>query len=280
MPQLQLIGVPYDLHYHGVRMGATPAALLPRLVSLPLPWAADPVLVAVAHLPDDEEVALAQLAAALAVAVRSARNRQALPVVIGGDCLVALGVVGGLDGAATGVVWIDAHGDFNTPATSPSGYRGGMPLAALAGHCLPEVTLAAELAAPIATDRIALLGVRDLDVLERAALDTNAVAWRSTVQLRTAPEEIDALLGHLGTQGPVYLHLDLDVLDPSLVPGVVYPAPDGLVLAELEQLLRAIWTRCDIAAISITALNVTAGDPQPALDTAVTVAQAALDSTA
>lgn len=82
----------------------------------------------------------------------------------------------------------------------------------------------------------------------------------------------------MSRQGPLYLHLDLDVLDPPLVPGVVYPAPNGLTLEELEYVLGTVQAHCRLAAISLTALNVTDGDPSVALDTAVAVAQAALGS--
>ncbi|GAB4206033.1 MAG: hypothetical protein OHK0022_32690 [Roseiflexaceae bacterium] len=276
MTHYQLIGVPFDLNRPGERMGATPAALLPRLAALPLPWASTPALVSPEGLSGDERADLARIAAALAAEVRAARAAGAVPVVIGGDCLVSIGTLGGLDGAAGGVVWLDAHGDFNTPETTPSGYLGGMPLAALAGRCLPDLTAAAGLRAPVPEGQIALLGPRDLDPPEQAALLGSPVALLSTAQLRTDPEQLRAALDSVAQNGPVYLHLDVDVLDASVMPGAVYPTPDGLTLDELAAVLRTVRSRCGLAAVAITAINPAGGDRETILAAAEAVARAAL----
>lgn len=276
MTPLQLIGVPFDLHRPGFRMGATPAALLPRLAALPLPWAGDPALLAPSGLTGEQDSDLAIIAAALAAEVRRARAAGALPVVVGGDCMVALGAMGGLDGAAAGVVWLDAHGDFNTPETTPSGYLGGMPLAALAGRCLPALAAAAGLRGPVDEGRIALLGARDLDPLERAALEASPVAVLAPERLRGDLGALDGALGRAAAGGPVYLHIDVDVLDPAEMPGVVYPTPGGLSLPELEALLRTVRARGAPAAVTLTAVNLADGHEEAILDAAVRVARAAL----
>ncbi len=277
MTSFQLIGVPFDLHRLAYRMGATPPALLPRLAALPLPWADEPLLLAPEEeLTGEEQPDLGHLAAALAGAVRQTCATGALPVIIGGDCLTAIGTVGGLDGAAAGVVWLDAHGDFNTPETTPSGYLGGMPLAALAGRCLPELTAAAGLQAPIPEERIILLGVRDLDPPEQAALEASPVTVMTTAQLREAPDAVAQALARLGAQGPIYLHIDVDVLDPAVMPGVVYPTPGGLSLDELAGLLKTVRANCTPAAIAITAVNLSDGDQETILTAATAVVQAAL----
>ncbi len=276
MTAIQLIGVPFDLHRPAFRMGATPQALLPRLAALPLPCAGDPVLVEPAGLTGEPEADLARVAAALAVEVRRARASGALPFIVGGDCLTAIGTVGGLDGAASGVVWIDAHGDFNTPDTTPSGYLGGMPLAALAGRCLPALTEAAKLTAPVPEAQIALLGARDLDPPEQAALEASQVTVLTSEQVHGEGEELRGLLARLGEQGPVYLHIDVDVLDQTVMPGVVYPTSGGLSVTELEGLLRAVRAHVEPAAITLTAVNLTDGHEEEILAAAVRVAQAAL----
>lgn len=279
MQRLQLIGVPFDLNRPGYRMGATPAALLPRLAALPLPWADAPVVIAPTRLTGTLEPDLMQIVAALSDAVRAARERNALPVVIGGDCLTAIGSVGGLDGAAAGVVWLDAHGDFNTPATTPSGYLGGMPLAALTGRCLTELTAAAGVHHPFAEAHMALLGVRDLDPPEQTALAASPISVFSTAQLREQPDTLEQTLARIGGAGPVYLHVDVDVLDPSVMPGVVYPTPGGLALHELEALLGIVRRHCTLAAVTLTAMNLIDGDQEAALAAAERVVQAALGPT-
>lgn len=149
----------------------------------------------------------AEVTPILADAVRRARAGGALPFIVGGDCLISLGAVGGLDGAAPGVVWIDAHGDFNTPETTPSGYLGGMPLAALAGRCLPALATAAGLQTPIPEECIVLLGARDLDPPEQAALAASQVTVLTSEQVRAGGEALQRALARLGGQAPVYLHL-------------------------------------------------------------------------
>jgi arginase len=251
---IQPIGVPYDLNRHAARMGLTPAALLPRLAALGEQVAA-PVLVQADGLTGDELADVGRVAGALAAEVRAARDQHALPLIIGGDCTVALGALAGLADGANGVIWIDAHGDFNTPATSPSSYLGGMPLAAVVGRGLPELRAAAGLVQPIAEERVALLGVRDLDPLERAALDASSVTVASSATLREDGKSLMAALRELCANGPIYLHIDVDVLDPNEMPGVVYPTPDGLRLNELRRVLREISQTCGLAAVALTAVN-------------------------
>ena len=98
-----------------------------------------------------------------------ARSRAAgfFPLIVGGDCLVALGAVSGLlDPPNTAVAWIDAHGDFNTPETTISGYLGGMPLACAVGRGLSELREQCKLTTPVPERNVALIGVRDLDPAE------------------------------------------------------------------------------------------------------------------
>ncbi|NJM05713.1 hypothetical protein HC891_05255 [Candidatus Gracilibacteria bacterium] len=170
----------------------------------------------------------------------------------------------------------DAHGDFNTPATTPSGYLGGMPLAALTGRCLGVVTAAAGIVQAVDEAQIALIGVRDLDPPEAAALAASAVAVLSAAELRAAPAHLDAVLQRITSDATLYLHLDVDVLDSELLPGAVYPTPDGWQLAELAQVLKAVRQRCTPAAIAITAINVAGGDQERILAGALDVIQKVL----
>lgn len=182
----------------------------------------------------------------LAEAVAEARRAGALPVVLGGDCLVAIGVVAGLRRAAApefGIAWFDAHGDFNTPATTISGYLGGMPLACVCGRGLEELRAAAALTAPVAEAQVALLGVRDLDPAEAALLDTTPV--------RRYPPA--AIADYRAAAWPTYLHFDIDALDLSLAPGVNYPAPGGLSLPAALAAGRQVQPH--LAALALTAVD-------------------------
>ena len=141
------------------------------------------------------------------------------------------------------VLWLDAHGDYNTPETSPSGYLGGM---ALAGACGEWDTGLAE---PVPPERVLLAGVRELDAEERALLERSDV----TVVGASAHETLVAAKNALDG-APGYVHLDLDVLDPEVFPAQ-FPAPGGLAPDKLYDLLEAVMEECDLVGLEITAFE-------------------------
>lgn len=165
------------------------------------------------------------------------------PVSIAGDCCAAIGVVAGLQraGLRPRILWLDAHGDFNTPETSPSGYLAGMALAMLAGRgdqALPERLRIR----PIAEKDVVLCDARDLDPGERAALAASEVR-------RVTVDQLDAV--DFGS-GPLYVHFDCDILDPAEAPAMQFPTPGGPALAALQAALRRVAERANIVAVSLT----------------------------
>jgi arginase len=149
------------------------------------------------------------------------------------DCTTSLGIMAGLQraGVDPAVVWFDAHGDVQTMETTGSGFLGGMPLRVLAGY-RPELIATGLGLRPVPEERIVLVGARDLDPPEVAYLD------RAGIRRCEAADLTDRLL----PPGPLYLHLDFDVVDPVELPGVRYPAPGGpgldAVAAALRRVLR------------------------------------------
>ena len=146
------------------------------------------------------------------------RDGAGLPVVQSGDCTTSLGIVAGLQrtGADPGVVWFDAHGDVQTLETSTSGYLGGLPLRLLAGY-RPELIADALGLRAVPEDRIVLAGARDLDPPEVQYLAGAAIRRRQVTDLTVADLP----------DGPLYVHLDVDVLDPGGLPGLILPVPGG-----------------------------------------------------
>lgn len=168
-----------------------------------------------------------------------------VPLLFAGDCSIALttmAVVARRRPEAK-VLWLDAHGDFNTPATSASGFLGGM---ALSGACGAWPTGLAD--AVLAPERVVLAGVRDLDPPERELLE------RSAVTVVGASLETLVYVQNALDRAPVYVHLDLDVLDPGSFPAL-FPAPDGLSPDKLFDLLEAVAGQCEVVGVEVTAFE-------------------------
>jgi arginase len=191
-----------------------------------------------------------RVADGVASAVRGAVGAGRLPVVLAGSCDAALGVLAGLPGRPCGVVWLDAHGDFNTPGSSASGFFPGMTLATVVGHCHRERWAQIGRASPVAESAVALLGVRELSpAAERRRLAASAVetvAWRDGKPTRDPLSALDAQAERVDE---VYLHVDLDAFDPTVAPGVVdEPVAGGLSLRDGELVVRAVLERFGVSA--------------------------------
>src|SRR5215469_4475468 len=226
-----LIAVPWHLDEH-VPDFPVPAGTV-ATINPPLPDKGDgeageavPSRVAVLHR---------AIADAVAVAGR--------PLLLSGDCPTSLAVAAGLQRRhrEIAVVWLDAHGDFNTPAITISGYLGGMPLAMLAGRA-PELFAGPLGLRPVPEHNIVLADARDLDPAERDALAASKV--------RRVPATADAFLAALSGLGglPVYLHVDVDIMDSTEIPGLRFPSGPGPTLGDIENCLTAITASADVVA--------------------------------
>lgn len=224
---MTVIGVPYHLDEY-----------LPDLDFTP-----EPTEVITSRLPVGEIwPRLAVLYAAVARAVTRSRAAEGRPVVASGDCLTALGTVTGLQAAGSdpAIVWFDAHGDVQTPETTSSGYPAGMSLRLLAGY-RPELIADRLGLKPVPEDRIVLAGARDLDPPEVTYLD-QAQIRRCQVTDLAAAELPD---------GPLYVHVDLDVIDAAQLPGLRYPTPDGPDAGQIADALGLLLGTGRVAAVGI-----------------------------
>jgi arginase len=151
--------------------------------------------------------------------------------VISADCTTSLGTVAGLQraGLDPAIVWYDAHGDVQTMETTTSGFLGGMPLRILVGY-RPELAATALGLRAVAEERVVLVDARDLDPPEVEFLRDSPLRHLpvASVTPATLPE------------GPLYLHVDLDVVDPTELPEVRYPAPGGPSLAVVVESVRSV----------------------------------------
>jgi arginase len=180
----------------------------------------------------------------LASGVAAARAQGDCPLSISADCLQTAGVLAGLREAGLDpvVVWLDAHGDFNTPETTITGFIGGMPLAMLVGR--GESWLRDNLGLkPLAESDVVLSDARDLDPGEAALLRDSRIAIVRDV--RDLPAR--APVGR-----PVYVHFDVDIIDAAEVPAVTHPVSGGPSVAAVCEMADALRRRHDIVAVSMT----------------------------
>jgi len=224
---MTIISVPYHLDEY--------------LPDLDLPLQPDQVVTAGLPAGDPwERMAVLQSAVAGTVAGDVASG--ACPVVMSGDCNTSAGIMAGLQraGADPAIVWFDAHGDVQTLETTTSGYLGGLALRLLTAY-RPELIAARLGLRPVPEDRIVLAGARDLDPPEVTYLDGAAIRRRDVAAL--APADLPA--------GPLYVHVDLDVIDGAGLPGLRFPAPGGPDAAQLAGALRVLLATGQVAALGL-----------------------------
>lgn len=199
---------------------------------------------------------LGQLGGEIAAAVANGARLGNALLMTGGDCSHITGVIGGLQGAygaavRIGLVWFDAHGDFNTPQTTISGMLGGMPVAVCAGLAHATWRNGSQIAAPLPTERIVMVDVRNLDPLEEQLI-------RSTAVVVTAPapgfpgEPLAPAIQQLAERCDVlYLHIDSDILDERYVPNHGTREPNG---PNMEQVLAAVDTVMATGKVAVYAV--------------------------
>lgn len=180
----------------------------------------------------------------LAGLVAEVVKRGQRPLSVSGDCCTAIGVLAGLQRAGVNptLLWLDAHGDFNTWDTTPSGFVGGMPLAMIAGRG-DQTLMQAVALAPLPEQHIFLADARDLDPKESEALQQSRV--RHVADLSALPQL-------LPPDRPLYVHLDADVLDAQEAPAMLYPVKGGPSLAALRKLAERLASDWQIKAVSMT----------------------------
>jgi arginase len=169
---------------------------------------------------------------AAAAAIDAALDQAELPLLTASDCTICIATLPAVARRVPGVrfAWLDAHGDFNTPATSPSGFLGGMCLAAACGRWdagWPDT---------IDPRAVSFVGVRDLDPGERTEVEAAGVGTG------------------VPADGPVYVHLDLDVLDPAVLPAQ-FPVPDGMEEGAVREVLAGLAESGRLVGLEVTALE-------------------------
>ena len=220
----------------------------------------------------------------LAGIVESAVREGARPLVLGGDHSIALGTLAGLAAAAGrpgGVIWIDAHGDLNTPETSPTGNVHGMPLAAAVGRASEWFTHEGLTLPAVEPARVVLVGIRSLDTSERAFLHESGIRVFTMSDIdrigieRAMREALDRVAG----PGFVHVSLDLDALDPEVAPGVGTPVRGGLTYREAHLACELIAEAGVVGSFELVEVNPILDRENTTALTAVELAASALGQT-
>ncbi len=272
--RIRLLDVPLDFgaNLRGVDLGPTAlrrAGLKETLSAMGHELEEDPLLVPIPiaehRESGDPQVRflepVAEVCLSLAARVEAACQEGAFPLVLGGDHSLAIGSLAGLKAfygqKPWGVIWIDAHADFNTPETSPSGNIHGMSLAASCGWGHPLLTQLYGPAPKIHPHQVVLVGVRDLDPGEKLNLKQAGVKvmtmadidrWGMAEVIRRVRETMDRLTEW-------HVSLDIDVLDPGTAPGVGTPVPGGLTYRELHLLMESLAETQRVTSADVVEVN-------------------------
>lgn len=257
--KLTLIQVPYDSGHYGARMGAGPLHLIEKGLLGALEQAGHPAELAPVRLDGFLTEVTSAPALHRAVAERAAAARAAgrLPVVLSGNCNTA--AVGALSGVGpSAVVWMDAHGDLNTPETSPSGFFDGMALALATGRSWRNLSAKVPGFQALDERNLVHLGARDWDLGELNVVATSALTRldMGTVRQQGVRTALGGALDAVARRvDQVYLHYDLDVLDPSELTANEYSVPGGLMVEEALEVAHTAGRHLRIAAVGITAYD-------------------------
>lgn len=199
-----------------------------------------------------------------AIADTIQQNPNKIPVVFASDCTSCLGMVKGLEAQSPAILWYDSHGDFNTPETSPSGFLGGMPLAALVGRGNEDLMQGMELT-PIAESDVFVTDVRNLDPEEGEMLRDSDV---------TIYDDVQHIIDKSLSEKPLYIHFDTDVVDSADMPAMNYPEPDGPSLEVTIESLKSVLDNHNVVGILFSLWNDTLDGADKALEGTLQLARA------
>jgi arginase len=259
--KIQVIQVPYDCGYKNVRQGRAPEYFLKNNLARLLEEDGHRVDVAAIEAQSEFTLEIGtafELNRLLSPTVSGAIAAGKLPIVLAGNCNSCLGSIAGIDPDRLGVVWFDAHGEFNTPETTLSGFLDGMPLAIATGRCWKAVAKTIPGFAPIKESNVVLAGACDLDDEEQRQLAKSDIklvrlANRDDNEILQSIEA--ALAGLEGSVRGVYLHIDMDAFEITQGRANHYGATGGLSVELVEAAIAAVKARFKIMAATVASFD-------------------------
>ncbi len=277
---IQLMQVPYDSGHRGIRLGKGPWQFIDHGMDRLLRGLGHQVDVECLEVDTDpmNPVKTAfDVNHLLARRVRAALESGKFPLVLAGNCNNCVGAIAELHQPNLGVIWFDAHGDFNTPETSTSGYLDGMALSLATGDCWQGLLDTIPGFIPIAGDHIVHIGGRDLDPEESARFSRAGVSLMDSQSLRARGirQGLEAAFQRLKHHTDrVYVHLDMDILDPLVARSKDFAPAGGLTVEQVVEALHMIKEHFHIQAGTIAACDPDSDRQGRAIAAGLTFAQA------
>jgi arginase len=262
---VQLLQAPYDSGHFALRMGAGPSALAAAGAADRLRAGGHDVreqVVAPTSSWRAELKTTFELHHAIAAAAGLAYRAGRVPLLLSGNCNGTVGMLAALHatpwsslGKRVGLVWLDAHADFNTPEIDPWGFLDGQGLAMTVGRCWQALTATVPGFTPLPERRVLLIGARSLDPTEEPALRASEIVWLRPVQARN-PAAIRAAVGRIAAYTDVvHVHVDLDVHDPSIAAANSYAAPDGLTANQVQKVVQYVADELPVASATLASYD-------------------------
>ena len=255
-----MIQVPYDSGHKGVRTGAGPEHFLQHGV--------DQILRDAGHQVESYRIESKALFTTeigttfevdrfLAEQVSAAIKSKMFPIVLAGNCNSCLGTLAGMGESQLGILWFDAHGDFNTPETTLSGFLDGMGLAMATGRCWRPLLRTIPGFSPIPEANVVHIGARDLDPEEERLLQGSEIeVIRPEDGESSIRKAIDAAFNKLRDKvARVYLHVDMDVLDTGEALPNHLAVPGGLSVEIVEEFIGMVKKNFEVCAGAITSFD-------------------------
>jgi arginase len=274
---IQIIKVPYDCGYRKQRQGLGPDRFLQHNIDGILEADGHQVNISQIESQSDftiEVMTAFELNRLLAKEVRKNIEKDFFPVVLSGNCNSCLGTIAGSGPENLGVVWFDAHGEFNTPETTLSGFLDGMPIAIATGRCWKSVAGTIPGFIPVAEKNLVLVGARDLDVEEQRQLEQSDINLVRTINGddNEILRGIEAALIHLQSRVTgIYLHIDMDAFEVGGGAANHYGATGGMSPEFMIAALALVKDYVPIRACAVASYD-------PALDSDARFVAAGLES--
>ena len=258
---IRIIQVPYDSGIRNKRMGRGPSHFIANGLAGRLQEIGESVTEIIVDNQSSFQTEIGttfELQQEISNQVKIALAHNEFPLILSGNCSSTVGALAGFDSRNLALIWFDAHGDFNTPETTTSGFLDGMALSIIVGHCWKSLAQAIAGFRPLPENRVARVGSRDLDAAEETRLKDSQIKLARYEQIQDSGtvETLNPILERLSGSGErVYLHIDIDVLNPDFAPVNSYQPPEGLSPEQMQEIIESIAAKFPILGASVTAYD-------------------------